>query len=473
MKRALHLLLILTCLTSCKNVEMRRAENYMADLFDRYLTGEEEVSEQQFTYFSNYILQNNGSHELKAMAYALRANLFYRDSPDEQTDWIDNMARGCLELEKANNNLLTASIYLDYGVELNRLGWYETAIPILEKALSAAEASGAAQHQIIAMMNLARANLHLPGGNRDPIKAVGYAEKATEIARENHLSTHVAKALYALSSCFTEIGMYNRALETAQESSRLMQEQHDMGIRKEPVRYYQVARSYFYLHQPDSALKYATMELEVCEDRVKASDYRLISQIYGELLGDYAMSTYYLGEYSKHVSTHPSSQTERLVLDRLELAEELAGKKSRSMSWYFIAIIAVVVLGSFLIYRKYRRHIKEKEAELAHKQHLLTESETNKEALRGKLADSDPLIAQLRANPRFLSPEEWKKLISITDKMYDEYCTALADQGFTANNIRLATAVKLGFSTADCSKLLGISPTSITKAKQRLKAKLS
>lgn len=472
MKKVIYIFLSLLCLVSCKNPEIRRAENYIFDTFGRYLTGDMEVSEQEFTYYSNYILQNNGGREYKAMSYDLRAMLFWADIPDEQSKWMDDMARACMEVDGSGNERLIASIYLDYGVGLIRLGWYSTAIPVLEEAILNADRTGSVHHQIIARMNMSRAYLHLPGDERDPVMAVQYAEAATELAREQRLDVYVAKALYALSSCYSEVGMYGRSLESARESVELMRELHDHGIRKEPVRYYQLARSFYYLNEPDSALFYATKELDASEPRVKASHYRLISQIYGDLLGDDEMATYYLGEYSKFAYAQTNPHIERYVIDRLELAGELAAKQSKNLSWIFITLLASVIVLSGLAYFRYRRHIQEKDNELERNRHRLAASEADTEALRSRLSDSDPLVIQLRETPRFLTPEEWKRLVDITDKMYGGYCSAMPERGFTTNNIRLAAAVKLGFSTSDCSKFFGISPESITKAKQRLKAKL-
>ena len=60
------------------------------------------------------------------------------------------------------------------------------------------------------------------------------------------------------------------------------------------------------------------------------------------------------------------------------------------------------------------------------------------------------------------------------DRACDGYCANLAKAHpeLTAANLRMLALVKLGFTTGQIAVMEGISPSSVTKAKQRLKSKV-
>ena len=82
-------------------------------------------------------------------------------------------------------------------------------------------------------------------------------------------------------------------------------------------------------------------------------------------------------------------------------------------------------------------------------------------------------MASLRKAPHYLDDNEWNRIVVLVDKVYDGWCTSLASSGLTQGNIRIACLVRLGFTTSESAVIMGISPASVTKAKQRLKSKLS
>jgi len=89
------------------------------------------------------------------------------------------------------------------------------------------------------------------------------------------------------------------------------------------------------------------------------------------------------------------------------------------------------------------------------------------------LIDGNPIIESLRQNPRYLGDAEWEKIQATVNKVYDGYCNRLLACGLTSGNVRVAVLEKLQFSTQDSSVILGISPASFTKAKQRLHGRYS
>ena len=95
-------------------------------------------------------------------------------------------------------------------------------------------------------------------------------------------------------------------------------------------------------------------------------------------------------------------------------------------------------------------------------------------ALMHALVGQNRLLQQLRAKPRYIQDEEWAELERMLRNSSDLTPESLrqAHPGLTKGDIRSYILSHLQFSVSDQAVLLGISPASVTKARQRLKAKL-
>ena len=90
------------------------------------------------------------------------------------------------------------------------------------------------------------------------------------------------------------------------------------------------------------------------------------------------------------------------------------------------------------------------------------------------LIGQNHLLQELRARPRYIQDEEWAELERMLRNSCDltpEYLRQ-AHPGLTKGDIRAYILSHLQFSVSEQAILLGISPASVTKARQRLKAKL-
>ena len=90
------------------------------------------------------------------------------------------------------------------------------------------------------------------------------------------------------------------------------------------------------------------------------------------------------------------------------------------------------------------------------------------------LAGQNHLLEQLHANPRFIQDGEWAELERVLRNSFDLTPESLqiSYPGLTKGDIRAYILSRLLFSVSEQAILLGISPASVTKARQRLKAKL-
>ena len=90
------------------------------------------------------------------------------------------------------------------------------------------------------------------------------------------------------------------------------------------------------------------------------------------------------------------------------------------------------------------------------------------------LAGQNHLLEQLHAAPRYIQDGEWAELERVLRNSFNLTPESLqvSYPGLTKGDIRTYILSRLQFSVSEQALLLGISPASVTKARQRLKAKL-
>ena len=100
--------------------------------------------------------------------------------------------------------------------------------------------------------------------------------------------------------------------------------------------------------------------------------------------------------------------------------------------------------------------------------------EVDSYVLKRALMGQNHLLQDLRAHPRYIMDEEWIELERMLRNSSDLTPKSLreAHPDLTKGDIRTYILSHLQFSVSEQAILLGISPASVTKARQRLKAKL-
>ena len=90
------------------------------------------------------------------------------------------------------------------------------------------------------------------------------------------------------------------------------------------------------------------------------------------------------------------------------------------------------------------------------------------------LIGQNHLLQELRARPRYIQDEEWAELERMLRNSSDLTPESLrqAHPGLTKGDIRAYILSHLQFTVSEQAVLLGISPASVTKARQRLKTKM-
>jgi len=100
--------------------------------------------------------------------------------------------------------------------------------------------------------------------------------------------------------------------------------------------------------------------------------------------------------------------------------------------------------------------------------------EVDSYVLMHALMGQNHLLQELRARPRYIQDEEWTELERMLRNSFNLTPESLREThpDLTKGDIRAYILSHLKFSVAEQAVLLGISPTSVTKARQRLKAKM-
>jgi len=91
------------------------------------------------------------------------------------------------------------------------------------------------------------------------------------------------------------------------------------------------------------------------------------------------------------------------------------------------------------------------------------------------LAGQNHLLQELHTHPRYIMDSEWTELERVLRNSFSLTPASLkeAHPGLTPGDIRIFMLSHLQFTVSEQAALLGISPVSVTKARQRLKGKLT
>lgn len=95
--------------------------------------------------------------------------------------------------------------------------------------------------------------------------------------------------------------------------------------------------------------------------------------------------------------------------------------------------------------------------------------------LVNQLLKTNELVCRLKREPDGLkNNKEWKELIEMTNLVYNGYTERLLEKipTLTENDIRICCLIKLSFNNVDMADILGISPTSVSRQKLRLKERI-
>lgn len=427
-------------------------------------------------YFLKY-----GNRDRKALAHYLRAVVREDNKSGDQADWANDLLLATREIGNSRDHLLSALINLRYAVVLNERKWYDASLPYLEKGLEEAGKAESLPLKVTALINLSHRSLFLGDADKDYTEAIEYATKAAEISKGE--DKDYARALYNLAACYSRDGQFDKSLECASAAVRTQERLFREGKRKTRVRYTVLGDAFRKMNMPDSALFYAAKEMAAPDLSARLSGTQLTYIVYRDLLDDKENAVKYLTLYNQLKAQQESEQqNEKIIEERVEVEKaDIRSSRSRIIGTA-VAVVLSLFIALYVIVRVFRRHLRNrdealerKDSEIDRGQTLLHESESERSELRSVLMFKDKLVMSLGQNPHYLSDEEWGRLEKILDDVCNRFTERLKSSfpGLTAAELRIAVLLRFGFSGKQMAAMMGISPTSVTKGKQRLKARVS
>ena len=95
--------------------------------------------------------------------------------------------------------------------------------------------------------------------------------------------------------------------------------------------------------------------------------------------------------------------------------------------------------------------------------------------LTAKLIASTPLLDKLSKKPRYIDIVEWPEILHAVNQLHDGFTYRLGIDfpSLTEEDIQYCCLIKLRLSTSVISTLTAVSPSSVTKRKQRIKEKMN
>ena len=98
----------------------------------------------------------------------------------------------------------------------------------------------------------------------------------------------------------------------------------------------------------------------------------------------------------------------------------------------------------------------------------------SEEELRIRMLERYPELSSLHAHPVYLQAEGMSRLRQICDTVYGGFCRRLSQSvpSLSEYEVELCCLIKLRFTVGEIAALLGISPSSVSTSKHRVKKKI-
>ena len=104
----------------------------------------------------------------------------------------------------------------------------------------------------------------------------------------------------------------------------------------------------------------------------------------------------------------------------------------------------------------------------------LRQTRQENEELRIRMLERYPELSSLHAHPVYLQTEGMSRLRQICDTVYGGFCRRLSQSVplLSEYEVELCCLIKLRFTVGEIAALLGISPSSVSTSKHRVKKKI-
>ena len=332
-------------------------------------------------------------------------------------------------------------------------------------------------------------------------EGVAHYRKAAELAREAGDELNEMAAKYELA------GLYSTR-QHPYEALPLLQETKDFAFRTFPdqkgATLFSLITVFLQLDRPDSAQVYIdqALALPARQNNIRYHVYEMLFQYYQakkrpDLAAWAADSLFHYQPAAARQQTSVQVAEVKEKYDNEQLSEAHARVSQERDDIILISVAVAVALLLVIVFsrkayrdRLHRReqqlhekdraidtlqtHLEEEKAHAEEVSGRLSEMETREQELSRALTNDTELMQRLRKEPKFLGEEDWEKLKTVTDRVYNgftvrlhEYCPQLSEV-----YIRYCILIKLGFTVSQIGILMAVAPSSVSQQKSRIKKRL-
>ena len=332
-------------------------------------------------------------------------------------------------------------------------------------------------------------------------EGVAHYRKAAELAHEAGDELNEMAAKYELA------GLYSTR-QHPHEALPLLQETKDFAFSTFPdqkgATLFSLITVFLQLDRPDSAQVYIdqALALPARQNNIRYHVYEMLFQYYQakkrpDLAAWAADSLFYYQPAAarQQTSVQVAEIKEKYANDQLSEAHARVSQERDNSILIGVAVAVALLLVIVFSRKAYRDRLHRREQQLHEKDqaidtlqtHLeeekahveevsgrLSEMETREQELSHALTNDTELMQRLRKEPKFLGEEDWEKLKTVTDRVYNgftvrlhEYCPQLSEV-----YIRYCILIKLGFTVSQIGILMAVAPSSVSQQKSRIKKRL-
>ena len=332
-------------------------------------------------------------------------------------------------------------------------------------------------------------------------EGVAHYRKAAELAHEAGDEFNEMAAKYELATLYIHRQHPHEALP-------LLQETKDFGLRTFPdqkgATLFSLITVFLQLDRPDSAQVYIdqALALPARQNNIRYHVYEMLFQYYQAKkrpdLAAWAADSlfhYQPAAARQQVSVQVAEAKEKYANEQLTEAHARISRERDHIVLISLAVaaalLAIILLGrkayrDRLHRREQQLHEKDQaintlqtnlEEEKAHTEEVtgrLSEMEAREQELSHALTNNTELMQRLRKEPKFLGEEDWEKLKTVTDRVYNgftvrlhEHCPQLSEV-----YIRYCVLIKLGFTVSQIGILMAVATSSVSQQKSRIKKRL-
>ena len=367
--------------------------------------------------------------------------------------------------EDGNTNSLF--LYNTLGLAYQKTGLYDSAFFAFNKALEFAHKTNAVEWVGLIKGNIG--DIYYRQGNYDAARVNLEEDLTTSLAAGKIWIDNAANSMQWLARIDAKHGETSKALDRLYEADRILKEQYNPGYQANI--YYAFIEVFKQLQNADSMYTYMqkyqvlhdSLEQKASDDRAEIVQVRLDNQ---EAINKIMT----LNKEKKHIALVRNFVIVLTILGTVIALLYLNRQR-----------LKIMLKQQQMLDAKYKAEAETKDAQqqlTIFTQHLIEKNalvEKLQEQLSQKALDDEQLqaISEL-SHHSILTEDDWNRFKSLFEKVYPGFFHQLKTHtlDITVAEQRMAAIVKLHISPKEASHLLGISPASVNKTRQRLRTRL-